>query len=471
MANDKLGWLACAAVAVVLVAAVAYWQWGPSVVVVRKESAAPQVDQVVPGLDVLRDKAAKLQAEGKWREAQDAWDRLLDESSAGSDETEYALRAEAERNQRIAEQHAHPESPPVDEWVLPEPPAAERPREVPAADVVEFYPVGRTVRSIAYLHVNGRGSNRAWVFRSDASFQYQYQMIVETKVKENRGTSVVFEQDFKVVDERRAVSDRKLEFHFPDSPILREVWEQLDETVLPIHPAFRVVKKLGQLAQALDPNGRRSLTSIDRFLRKRGVQIADDRLELVERIRDLTGQRLEIEYVSGLGVTYIKVLDERRLDPDLLDRVAHGSSVFMDYFLADGARHAAGETFTLSSRDVGGLFNFGDEVRATGTIDLKRSGRAKADNAPAVLSIVGGEIEFEAPEEGVDQRVRLEPIKGTLNFSEGSRLVTLAHASWNAETFWATTDHLLFGTTNTRDLAIETYYEAELVSADSEAAK
>jgi len=34
-------------------------------------------------LEELRDKAARLQAEGKWPEAQDAWDNLLKKSPAG----------------------------------------------------------------------------------------------------------------------------------------------------------------------------------------------------------------------------------------------------------------------------------------------------------------------------------------------------------------------------------------------------
>ncbi|HVC94382.1 MAG TPA: hypothetical protein VND64_11865 [Pirellulales bacterium] len=468
--QPKLGWGPRAVVAALALATVAYLKWWPTAP--RPEPPTLDADASAQ-LDGLRDKASRLQAEGKWKEAQDAWDKLLEESPADADDTNDALRDEARRNLRIAERNAHPETPPVAELKLPEPPAAKRPTKVSKGDVAEFYPVGRTVRSIAYFHANGKGSNTAWVFKSDASFDYEYRVVVETKVKENRGTAVVFEQHFKTVDELRAVSDRELEFHFPDSPILKVVWEQLDETLLPLHAAYRVLKKVKQLAGAVDPRGRRALTRFNRFLSERGQGIGDDHLELVERIRDLSGQRLEIEYVSGLGVTYIKVLDGRRLDPDLLDRVAHGSSAFMDYFIAEGAKRGAGEVFTLSSQDVGGLFNFGDEIRAIGTIDLKQSSTGeRAGGQPTVLEIIGGDIEIEAPEEGAEQRLKIEPIKGTVDFSEEARLVTRARASWRAESLWATTDHLLFGTTSIHDLSIETYYEAELAPiADGDGAK
>jgi hypothetical protein len=451
-------WVPWAVVAALALATVAYLNWRPA-----DRPRPPPLDAAAAAqFEELRDTATRLQAEGKWREAQDAWDKLLDESPAGEGGTDDALRDEARRNQRIAERKAHPETPPVAELKLPEPPAAKRPTTVSKGDVAEFYPVGRTVRSIAILRANGKGSNTAWVFKSDASFDYEYRVVVETKVKENRGTAVVFEQHFKTVDELRADSDRELEFHFPDSPILKLVWDELDDT-LSAHPAYRVVKKVGQLAHSLDPRGRRALTRLHRFLREFGPGIDDDHLELVERIRDLAGQRLEIEYVSGIGVTYIKVLDGRRLDPDLLDRVAHGSSAFMDYFIAEGAKRSEGEVFSLSTKDVGGLFNFGDEIRATGTIELKQSSEGhRARGQPTQLEIVGGDIEIEALEEGAEQRLKIEPIKGTVDYSEESRLVTLARASWRAESLWATTDHLLFGTTSVHDLSIETYYEAVL---------
>jgi hypothetical protein len=138
----------------------------------------------------------------------------------------------------------------------------------------------------------------------------------------------------------------------------------------------------------------------------------------------------------------------------------------MDYFIADGIERNAGESFTVKSDDVGGLFNFGDEMSATGTIDLKQQSAGGGLEESAVLAILGGEIEIEAPEEGVEQRVHLEPIAGTVEYSAKSRMVTYARATWNAGALWATTDHLLFGTTNVHDLTIETLYEAGLVSVD-----
>jgi hypothetical protein len=297
--------------ALVASAAVAFWKWTPSAPTpLPPPSAADESDE--SRITELHERAVSLQAKENWREAEEAWDKLLDELPAVDDDAVETLRAEAEYNRRITARHAHPNSAPVAELNFAEP--AQRPPMIAERDVIKFYPVGRAIRSVAYLHANGKGSNTSWVFRSDASFLYEYRVVVETRVKENRGTAVVFQQHFKSVDELRAVSDRDLELQLPDSPILKLVWDEVDET-LSLHPAYRIVKRLGQMAAALDPGGRRTLTRLNRFLTDNGLGLGDDHLELAVRIRELTGQALEIEYVAGLGVTYIKVLGGRPARP------------------------------------------------------------------------------------------------------------------------------------------------------------
>ncbi|HEX7380257.1 MAG TPA: hypothetical protein VF278_24285, partial [Pirellulales bacterium] len=53
---------------------------------------------------------------------------------------------------------------------------------------------------------------------------------------------------------------------------------------------------------------------------------------------------------------------------------------------------------------------------------------------------------------------------GTVDYAPAERLVRRAMLEWHTDTLWATRDHLLFGTTSTRNLDITSYYEAELVS-------
>jgi hypothetical protein len=228
-------------------------------------------------LEELRAAATKLQNEGDWSDAKEKWAAVLGKLPSAP---EYAgLREEAERNRQVCIEHLQPEKPPVSEKKPP--PPKERPTPVSRDKLITAYPQGRKVRNICYLFIDGKGQNDDWVFRGKANFHYQHRVVVETTVKENRGTAVVFVQHFVKVDELRAVSDRELEFHWPESPILTEVWNQLDELGRNV-PVYRAVRMAGKVIDALDPNGKRTLTRLQRFIPSLSDQ---SHLEIVERVR------------------------------------------------------------------------------------------------------------------------------------------------------------------------------------------
>ncbi|HUY31489.1 MAG TPA: hypothetical protein VMV69_01815 [Pirellulales bacterium] len=401
----------------------------------------------------LRDQAAQLQADEEWCDAEKKWRDLRDRLPSGSE-----LREEAKRNAQLCKDHCQPAKDPVDQVKILERPGDERPQEVPKDKLTAAYRKGRTVRSTAYLFIDGKGTNDDWVFRDNVNFHYQYRVLVETEVKENGGTTVVFEQRFLNVDELRAVSDQKLEFHWPESPILDMVWERADDELSQV-PAYRVVKGLAKLFNTLDPNAKKTLTRLRKFI----PGLPDGKhLEVVERIRELAGQRLQSEYVSGLGVTSIKVLDGRKIDPDVLDHVARGSTVLMDYFVHK-ALDEGHDPIVLHSKDVGDMFHLGEEGRVEGEVRLRRAGRDDAESIQK-LEIEDGEFDIEIDEAGAKQSVRVTPKKGTMRYSREDMLIRHIDATWKADMLWATRDHLLFGARVSRDIEVRTYYEAKLIS-------
>lgn len=406
-----------------------------------------------------RQRALELQRDGQWCEAAEAWDAVLKKLPAKSAAPD---RDEAQENKRLADARCRPEKPPVAELQV-EPPAADRkPAKPSESDVLKFYSPGRKVRSVAWFNVTGTGSNSKWLVRSNANFLYQYRIALETTVKQNDGATVVFEQEFAAVDEVMAISDQKFELQFPQSPVLDVLWSEIDRQ-LRLVPIYRVIKLVAKSYNTLDPNAERLLTRLGRFVP--GIEKAHQ-IELAERVKDLTGHKLEITYIAGLGVSFVKTLtpEDAALDPDTLNQIARGSSLFADYYISQVDSAEEGEIVPVRAEDVGALFSIGDQFSASGQIELKKVGPPGGAAEAHLLKVAGGSLEIEASDDGVTRRATLTPKAGAVDYAPAERLVRRAMLEWHTDTLWATRDHLLFGTTSTRNLDITSYYEAELVS-------
>ncbi len=323
-----------------------------------------------------RQQAFNLQQQSQWCEAKAAWRQIKDQL-AGKPEFAHLL-PEVEGNLSAVAALCEPPKPKVSEITLPEEPKQRRhpaPLAAKPADVLKLYPVGKTTRSVAQLRIQGQGVNKQWVFKGEAHFLYLYEVVTETKVVENAETAVVFEQTFKQVDQLRADSNQTLEFRWPDEPLLQVVWERLEEDVLRNIPAYNLVRSAGRIVDVVDPRCKRLLTSFHNDLRRAGVKLDDsDEIELVTKIEKLSGLRLRVKYVSGLGVTKIEVLDGMKFDPDELERLAYNSGLFMDFFIAQAAEKKEGETFDVRAEDVGGLLSFGYDVEPSGNLTLSMEG-------------------------------------------------------------------------------------------------
>lgn len=343
-------------------------------------------------------------------------------------------------------------------------------------DLLTYYPVGKRVRSVMHFNTTGEGINRDWFLTAEAHFAYQHRVALESKVVANNGRRLVAELLIGEVAEVRAVTEQAIELRVPDNPIVPVVWKELEDQLLRPVPGYAVVRRIAELIYVLDPRLRRTLTWFHDQLRELGLPVPDaSTIELTAKLDKLSGSRLQVEYVSGLGVTRIRVLDGQRFDADDLMRLAYNLSMLVDYYLFPALDAEPDHQWEVRAQDVAGLMNVGYYGQLHGTLKLRRGNNriTPEGETQAVLHLVDGEVRFggELPRElgaarGLD--ATLVPRAGTIHYSPEDWLVREARLRWDATHVRFSTDHLLFGTERVRNLRVETYYEAQRVDGSEE---
>ena len=414
--------------------------------------------------------AYDLQLKQEWCQAKAAWEDLKAKLPAATDQKTTQDRIEAERNIKLLQSLCPPlGGPPVPEpkepVPVPKPPGPELPKPIPGTDLLKFYPQGRTDRSLALFQISGKGTNKDWWLKGEANFNYVCRVVAETKVIENdsqRG-KLVFEQTFKEVSQTRTVSKRDVQLDLPDSPILATVWKEFEDITLTPIPVYHVVRKLTEIAVLADPNLKRTLTWMAEKLK---LDSGDD-LEIVTQLDKLSGLKLRLEYISGIGVVEVRRLDGVALQRDDLIRAAQASSLLMDYFVFPTPEKRVGEEWDVRAQDVGslvGAFALGSKL--SGKITLKRAADRGAA-ADAVLKVVRGEVQMEGSRDNQEDRTTSRIESGQIDFSQKLKMVRSARLKFEGNTTFRSKDHLLFGTEKIRDVKVEGYYETNRVESKS----
>ena len=450
-------WMAVFAVLALGLAAVALWPKAPPPLPPLPPPKPPNEH-----LESMRAKARQLQDKGEWCPAKDAWTEFIEKlQSEGGESPD--LQDEAERNLKLVHDQCEPKVPvepnvPIE---VPEPPAP--PERVERKTLEAHYPKGRRVRSIAALIINGRGENEAWFVSTELNFSYVYRVGVETIVIENNGSRIVFEQHFKEVSQTRAVCSRDIRIAMPDAPLLDVVWTPLEASILKPIPQYRLVRKLADIVNVIDPGAKRTLTWVAEQLKRAGIPMdGANELELVTQIEKLSGMRVRLEYVSGLGVVSTTVLEGNAIGKEDLVRLAHNSSLLMDYFISRSGEKKVGEEWPVRAQDVSNMTTpVGVDMTVDGELTLLREPDRKGTKGLQVLSVSPGEIELRGADSSGDQQGKVSVKSGTVEYSPDDKLVQEARLSFGATLDWRSRDHLLFGTKKVRDLTIETYYEAK----------
>jgi hypothetical protein len=398
--------------------------------------------------------AQQQEKQANWCEAKDAWAEVAKKASENDPH-----RVEALERLDVCKRNCNPPKA-IDQFKVPKPVPID---PVPEDKLVEYYPGGKTVHSVSRLWINGEGTGTRFILKGTTNFFYQYQLVVETKVKENTGTTVVFEQYFKEVTQIRAESHHVLQLAPPDSPILAAVWSVVDKHILSKIPLYVAVKAV---ANVTDPDLRWTLT----YLLPPSLNPSTNSgpLSAVVKIGDLQGTKLEIEYISGLGVTNVKVLGGKKLGADLLEQLAYRSSLLMDYVIGKEAEVDNGKPFEVPFKEVRGVCGLGYDIDGDGKLVLRKGlpstfGGEKLD----YLEVERGNVSLRAVIQGVQHSGEIEPTQGASGknyvlYSADKRLVRRAMATWDANFNWFTEDSLLFGTHGLNNVHTTSYYEANV---------
>ncbi len=424
----------------------------PGPVVPPKEPSAP---------GELRNQAYRLMEERKWCDAAARWVEL--EEAAQQSENEQGA-AEAKGNREICERFCKPQGTPGGGG-SGQPTQSKPPKPISSDRLIEMYPAGKVVRSLATFDATGRGTNRDWaILKGQAHFAYEYRVAAETTVERNDGKQIIFVKDFKDVHQVRALSKSTLEIAPPDDPLFNLVWKAVETNLTVAYPHYRVLKEIVNIA---DPGLQRTLTrladELGNPLNNNGVE------EVVQKIEKLAGAKVRFKYETGVGVTEVEVLNNSDLFPDKdeLTRLAHNAGLLADLYVAEAAEKQPGEQTSLRVEDIASMLALHYDVSLRGHIQVeKKQERTIENQKEQVLSIPDGEIEVGANVKGAyrDGIVRIR--SGQIYYSPTERLVTKATMDVDGSSSFVSQDHLLFGTTQVTDGKMRLSYLAKRVESN-----
>jgi hypothetical protein len=167
-----------------------------------------------PSVEVLAKTAEQQEQQGNWCGATEKWAKVAEKASEND-----PRRVKALERLDACKKNCNPPKV-ANEFKVPNDARTDPGRKDKLGD---YYPEGKTVRSISHLRINGNGQSTRFILKGTTNFVYQYRILVETKVTKNTGTTLLFEQDFKEVMQIRAESHNDIKLSLPDSPILAVV--------------------------------------------------------------------------------------------------------------------------------------------------------------------------------------------------------------------------------------------------------
>ena len=399
--------------------------------------------------------AQRLQQQEQWCESRDAWQRVLDET--GDETASTTWKRLAKQNLKLVSERCSPPDnliPPQQQVEVPALPEAERPALINEDVLLKSYPTGRQVRGISDIEIRGSGSNRDWSLQGSCSFRYLAKVAVDATVEANDGRELIFLVHFREVSQSLLLTNKTLELAPIEMPLLSIVWENSKiEKVLRHIPGYLIIRDLINLANIVDPRLRRTLTLLANQF---DIQSGDE-FELQAKLDKLDGKSFRMTYRSGLGVTFIEDIDSGLFTQDELIRIAYRSSLLMDQYLVPTAEKNVGDEWTVRVQDVASLLSLDGTTRTSGSLRLRRE-ESPAGRKDWSLGVRSGDVAVTNDEPGHEQEGHADVRSGLVHYDVDRHVILDAKLSLAAKTFSRTTDHLLFGAENLKDVAVTAKY-------------
>ncbi|NQV24729.1 MAG: hypothetical protein HQ518_10200 [Rhodopirellula sp.] len=424
------------------------------VVMLQKPEVPPPDPAPEPPPVVLE--AQKLQQAGKWCEARDAWQQIIEEFKDSREDTVWSTLAS--RNLALVKELCEPPVPPVKPHKpieVPPLPEPERPAPVSETRLLAAYPTGRSVRGVSDLQITGQGSSRNWGLQGSCSFRYDARVAVEATVEASDGRELTFLVSYPEVRQALVLSRRTLELAKPEMPVISTVWGAYEGLLRHI-PVYGVIRDFATLADIVDPRLKRTLT----WLASQYDFQPGDEFELQAKLGKLDGSRFRMTYRSGLGVTWIEDLDSGLFTQDELNRIAYSSSLLMDQYLVPTAEKQVGDEWTVRVQDVASLLHLDGMTRTSGELRLRRE-KSPANSQNWSLGVRSGDIDVASSDSGTEQETHADIRSGLVHYDIDRQVVLDAKLTLDANSVWRTRDHLLFGAEDLKDVSIKAFYAGE----------
>jgi hypothetical protein len=251
--------------------------------------------------------------------------------------------------------------------------------------------------------------------------------------------------------------------------LLQAIDELLQD--IPGYHRFRWgVDKLDQL----DPGFQGMLTSVAKWIYADDLPLLvnPSPVESLVQVEQLSGTKLEVVYDRLLGITSIQVLKRKTLPREVLERLAHNSSLLLDHYVLPNRKSKVGDQWTVPMEEVAGLIGAGYDASATGTMHIERGGdvQHKGKTCALLKILPESHADLVFKETGGEVTVSLTPGVMTgmptaeLVYSVDDLLVRKGRCHWNVELTQIPSSLLLRGTKQI-EARCKSYYEATLESA------
>ncbi len=430
-----------------------------------RNPADPSESEVESGpdatsLQALRSKAFAAQADEDWCKAENAWKEVIELLDNGDDAEQF--REEADRNLELVAKLCKPDVPLVEAVELPEPGPEERPEAVEDEAFGRYYPLGQKTQMLALTNVTGQGDNKTWVFQHNAHFVYVYRIVAETEVVKATATSRTFRITFHEVRQTRAAYSETLQLREIESPIIKVVFGAIDGRMRG-SPAYEVVRTVRNIINVVDPRAKSTLTWIQNRLRVTGLMPDDEApIDFAVKIEEVEGAVVDVEYISGVGVSKVEIVEGRPRSDSDLEQLAYTTSLLMDYYIFPKLDAEIGDRWNVRAEDVATMIPFGYGYRVQGQIGVQRSSDSQlGDRSVRILNIdPGSTVQFESRDSRrMQEAATARVISGVVDYCPEGLLVRRARIAWEGTTVAMSKDHLLFGTENIRNMDVQTYYE------------
>lgn len=427
----------------------------------HQEPNEPDTEQpiaVTPTSDEIPESvqtAQRLQQQEQWCESHDVWQRVLDETDNEAASTTW--KRLARQNLLLVSERCNPPDnliSPQQQVEVPALPESERPALISEEVLLKSYPTGRQVRGISDIEIRGSGSNRDWSVRGSCSFRYLGKVDVDATVESNDGRELTFLVHFREVSQSLVLTNKTLELTPIEMPLLSIAWENSKvEKVLRHIPGYLIIRDLINLANVVDPRLRRTLTLLANQF---DIQSGDE-FELQAKLGKLDGKSFRMTYRSGLGVTFIEDIDSGLFTQNELIRIAYSSSLLVDQYLVPTAEKNVGDEWTVRVQDVASLLSMDGTTRSSGSLLLRRE-KSQAGRQEWLLGVRSGDVLVAIDEPGQQQEGHAAIRSGTVHFDTDRQVILDAKLNLDATTLRRTTDHLLFGAENLKDVAVTAKY-------------